>query len=124
MLDVAWRRLDGRRVTGMGFGRTTAIVGLALLLAACQGTTPPGSPASSAVPVNASPAAGPSSTPAAGSDAVRSPTFTPGPRPSFTPTAGISHVVVVLSLIHISEPTRLGMISYAVFCLKQKKTQG
>src|SRR5450756_2876356 len=25
-----------------------------------------------------------------------------------------------LSLIHISEPTRLGMISYAVFCLKQK----
>src|SRR5450759_89680 len=25
---------------------------------------------------------------------------------------------VALSLIHISEPTRLGMISYAVFCLK------
>src|SRR5450756_2598414 len=25
---------------------------------------------------------------------------------------------VGLSLIHISEPTRLGMISYAVFCLK------
>src|SRR5450756_2070204 len=25
---------------------------------------------------------------------------------------------VNLSLIHISEPTRLGMISYAVFCLK------
>src|SRR5450756_940581 len=25
-----------------------------------------------------------------------------------------------LSLIHISEPTRLGMISYAVFCLKNK----
>src|SRR5450756_1634641 len=25
------------------------------------------------------------------------------------------------SLIHISEPTRLGMISYAVFCLKKKK---
>src|SRR5450759_5113143 len=24
----------------------------------------------------------------------------------------------LLSLIHISEPTRLGMISYAVFCLK------
>src|SRR5450756_2872090 len=30
---------------------------------------------------------------------------------------------VTLSLIHISEPTRLGMISYAVFCLKKKKTQ-
>ena len=28
-----------------------------------------------------------------------------------------------LSLIHISEPTRLGMISYAVFCLKKKKNQ-
>src|SRR5450756_946548 len=25
----------------------------------------------------------------------------------------------MLSLIHISEPTRLGMISYAVFCLKK-----
>src|SRR5665648_961544 len=29
--------------------------------------------------------------------------------------------VLILSLIHISEPTRLGMISYAVFCLKKKK---
>src|SRR5450756_1746777 len=28
---------------------------------------------------------------------------------------------LILSLIHISEPTRLGMISYAVFCLKKKK---
>src|SRR5450756_2966090 len=28
---------------------------------------------------------------------------------------------IALSLIHISEPTRLGMISYAVFCLKKKK---
>ena len=28
---------------------------------------------------------------------------------------------IPLSLIHISEPTRLGMISYAVFCLKKKK---
>ena len=28
-------------------------------------------------------------------------------------------VEVELSLIHISEPTRLGMISYAVFCLKK-----
>src|SRR5450756_2606362 len=27
----------------------------------------------------------------------------------------------LLSLIHISEPTRLGMISYAVFCLKKKQ---
>src|SRR5450756_2646061 len=44
---------------------------------------------------------------------------------------GISRGVIVeayqrlreegLSLIHISEPTRLGMISYAVFCLKKKK---
>src|SRR5450756_631961 len=28
-------------------------------------------------------------------------------------------IVDILSLIHISEPTRLGMISYAVFCLKK-----
>ncbi len=28
---------------------------------------------------------------------------------------------VVLSLIHISEPTRPRLISYAVFCLKKKK---
>src|SRR5450759_5369153 len=28
-----------------------------------------------------------------------------------------SGVLLTLSLIHISEPTRLGMISYAVFCL-------
>src|SRR5450759_4576507 len=27
--------------------------------------------------------------------------------------------LILLSLIHISEPTRLGMISYAVFCLKK-----
>src|SRR5450759_5817551 len=31
------------------------------------------------------------------------------------------HKHLHLSLIHISEPTRLGMISYAVFCLKKKK---
>src|SRR5450756_808641 len=31
---------------------------------------------------------------------------------------GLLLVVLYLSLIHISEPTRLGMISYAVFCLK------
>ena len=33
----------------------------------------------------------------------------------------IADAVYNLSLIHISEPTRLGMISYAVFCLKKKK---
>ena len=32
-------------------------------------------------------------------------------------------VIVGLSLIHISEPTRRTPISYAVFCLKKKKTQ-
>src|SRR5450756_1320592 len=31
----------------------------------------------------------------------------------------LSRVGDDLSLIHISEPTRLGMISYAVFCLKK-----
>src|SRR5450756_2775446 len=34
-------------------------------------------------------------------------------------TAQRKSVTVDLSLIHISEPTRLGMISYAVFCLKK-----
>ena len=29
--------------------------------------------------------------------------------------------IYLLSLIHIAEPTRLGMISYAVFCFKKKK---
>src|SRR5659263_717099 len=32
----------------------------------------------------------------------------------------ILNLIDTLSLIHISEPTRLGMISYAVFCLKKK----
>ena len=32
-------------------------------------------------------------------------------------------LVVELSLIHISEPTRRTPISYAVFCLKKKKTK-
>src|SRR5678815_816524 len=32
-----------------------------------------------------------------------------------------AHCMVHLSLIHISEPTRLLSISYAVFCLKKKK---
>src|SRR5665648_165377 len=36
-------------------------------------------------------------------------------------TAFSTAVNTYLSLIHISEPTRLGMISYAVFCLKKKK---
>src|SRR5450759_591498 len=31
---------------------------------------------------------------------------------------GTNNQLQYLSLIHISEPTRLGMISYAVFCLK------
>eukprot|EP00658_Telonema_sp_P-2_P075732 TRINITY_DN6542_c0_g1_i5.p1 TRINITY_DN6542_c0_g1~~TRINITY_DN6542_c0_g1_i5.p1 ORF type:complete len:111 (+),score=49.49 TRINITY_DN6542_c0_g1_i5:103-435(+) len=37
--------------------------------------------------------------------------------------SGAEHVgtTVDLSLIHISEPTRLLSISYAVFCLKKKK---
>src|SRR5450759_893136 len=34
--------------------------------------------------------------------------------------AKIVEAMLELSLIHISEPTRLGMISYAVFCLKKK----
>src|SRR5450756_3012144 len=37
--------------------------------------------------------------------------------------ASVKLPVQFLSLIHISEPTRLGMISYAVFCLKKKKQE-
>src|SRR5660397_255896 len=33
------------------------------------------------------------------------------------------HLILELSLIHISEPTRLRRISYDVFCLKKKKKQ-
>src|SRR5678816_3076229 len=33
----------------------------------------------------------------------------------------LSGQVLIMSLIHISEPTRLLSISYAVFCLKKKK---
>src|SRR5450759_5969783 len=36
------------------------------------------------------------------------------------PPPGGTGLYHTLSLIHISEPTRLGMISYAVFCLKKK----
>src|SRR5678816_4546808 len=35
--------------------------------------------------------------------------------------SGIFPTAMILSLIHISEPTRLLSISYAVFCLKKKK---
>ena len=34
---------------------------------------------------------------------------------------GCASCATVLSLIHISEPTRQAEISYAVFCLKKKK---
>src|SRR5450756_70228 len=36
-------------------------------------------------------------------------------------SAWLEGIICKLSLIHISEPTRLGMISYAVFCLQKKK---
>ena len=36
---------------------------------------------------------------------------------------GLYKMVQILSLIHISEPTRRTPISYAVFCLKKKKKQ-
>src|SRR5674536_373490 len=38
-------------------------------------------------------------------------------------TAVATGVIVALSLIHISEPTRLLSISYAVFCLKKKNNK-
>src|SRR5665648_1095298 len=41
--------------------------------------------------------------------------------PTVVASGDLAVLSFVLSLIHISEPTRLGMISYAVFCLKKKK---
>src|SRR5678816_4821193 len=40
--------------------------------------------------------------------------------PSMIAKEGYLYAVLDLSLIHISEPTRLLSISYAVFCLKKK----
>src|SRR5665648_1120867 len=40
--------------------------------------------------------------------------------PAIKPVAIKCVYDLYLSLIHISEPTRLGMISYAVFCLTKK----
>src|SRR5450759_496123 len=60
-------------------------------------------------------------------DRRRSPGSTATPmrcpaHPRSWPTfAATGRSCIRLSLIHISEPTRLGMISYAVFCLKKKK---
>src|SRR5680860_1838357 len=53
----------------------------------------------------------------------------PAPTPRFTSLVAISYqwsarprlLILYLSLIHISEPTRRTPISYAVFCLKKKK---
>ena len=42
---------------------------------------------------------------------------------SATPRPNSIVSVHYLSLIHISEPTRQAEISYAVFCLKKKKTK-
>src|SRR5665648_1286518 len=47
--------------------------------------------------------------------------FTPEIIRLFVAPPGVFLSNIILSLIHISEPTRLGMISYAVFCLKKKK---
>src|SRR5665647_3848342 len=40
---------------------------------------------------------------------------------SGTTVSHLANIVSLLSLIHISEPTRRTPISYAVFCLKKKK---
>eukprot|EP00658_Telonema_sp_P-2_P061628 TRINITY_DN5031_c0_g1_i12.p1 TRINITY_DN5031_c0_g1~~TRINITY_DN5031_c0_g1_i12.p1 ORF type:complete len:160 (-),score=19.62 TRINITY_DN5031_c0_g1_i12:37-516(-) len=45
------------------------------------------------------------------------------PRNPWKPCCNLAGRWTHLSLIHISEPTRLLSISYAVFCLKKKKKQ-
>src|SRR5450756_1727734 len=55
-------------------------------------------------------------------DAALSPRILTASHPGCSGWGSLSPWVGVplgLSLIHISEPTRLGMISYAVFCLKK-----
>src|SRR5665213_4190035 len=43
--------------------------------------------------------------------------------PGFLLLGALVYEIYYLSLIHISEPTRQAEISYAVFCLKKKKTK-
>src|SRR5665809_158385 len=50
-----------------------------------------------------------------------SPTTSPADRASRSARRRVTPSDTTLSLIHISEPTRLRRISYAVFCLKKKK---
>ena len=54
--------------------------------------------------------------------AVNGPGFGDPENPLLVSVRSGSRASMPLSLIHISEPTRLLSISYAVFCLKKKKT--
>ena len=47
----------------------------------------------------------------------------PDPKFNSTVIPKLINNIMYLSLIHISEPTGLGMISYAVFCLKKKRVK-
>src|SRR5665648_459659 len=69
-------------------------------------------PLTSATPSNASTTTSTATSP---TRACETPPRTQDQRQELENQAGLG-----LSLIHISEPTRLGMISYAVFCLKKK----
>src|SRR5665254_16721 len=57
----------------------------------------------------------------AASDVYKRQGLSGGSRIDPEPHAGCPRTPRRLSLIHISEPTRLLSISYAVFCLKKKK---
>src|SRR5450759_1456780 len=50
---------------------------------------------------------------------IGKPSHIAGYAASLISSTGTPAYFLHLSLIHISEPTRLGMISYAVFCLKK-----
>eukprot|EP00658_Telonema_sp_P-2_P029445 TRINITY_DN22403_c0_g1_i1.p1 TRINITY_DN22403_c0_g1~~TRINITY_DN22403_c0_g1_i1.p1 ORF type:complete len:122 (+),score=33.15 TRINITY_DN22403_c0_g1_i1:168-533(+) len=62
-------------------------------------------------------------TPQERAEAAKLPGLPPSSSTSSTSAVPVSRPAPVqaLSLIHISEPTRLLSISYAVFCLKKKK---
>src|SRR5450756_3103343 len=67
---------------------------------------------------------GPQGVPVVGSQSLPPPVVQPSGQvvggPGLAALPATSRRPMLLSLIHISEPTRLGMRSYAVFCLKKK----